>query len=253
MNTLTPFRAAFAGLVLLALGTLGCENGGTTTKKQETPPAGQEEDAGPPAKKSAFPKEGSNVYLETRGKQRRVLINAVVCGRKLDQLEQLLCRKQTKEHESILAAEVDARHIHAALLAAGAEAGSPVQYRPQYKPATGTRIRVLLRYELKGKTVTVPAQQWVRNVMTKKNLEYDWVFAGSRFFPHPEPGHPPQYAANSGDVICVSNFDTAMLDLPVLAPSDNDNLMFEAHAERIPEVNTPVTVILEPVLDSKKK
>ena len=40
--------------------------------------------------------------------KRRVLVNAEVCLRE-GQLELFLCRKQTKEHEAILAADVDAR------------------------------------------------------------------------------------------------------------------------------------------------
>src|SRR5436305_142938 len=57
---------------------------------------------------------GDNVYLEIDGKRRRVLVDAYVCLRQ-GQLEQLVTRKRTKEHEAILAADVDARNIHLAL------------------------------------------------------------------------------------------------------------------------------------------
>src|SRR3954449_4223458 len=67
---------------------------------------------------------GKNVLLEVQGTRRRVLVNANVCLRQ-GQLEQLLCRKNTKEHEAILSADVDARKIHEALLLAGATEGSP--------------------------------------------------------------------------------------------------------------------------------
>src|SRR5436305_6202132 len=113
----------------------------------------------PPAKKV---KAGKNVYVEIQGeKRRRVLIEATVCLRE-GQLEMLMCRKQTKEHEAVLAAEVDARDIHKALVLAGAEPGSPVQFSPKFKPASGTVIKVTLQYEDKGKVVTVPGQKWVR-------------------------------------------------------------------------------------------
>src|SRR5437667_6987199 len=72
---------------------------------------------------------GKNVHFEKAGDQRRVIVDAYVCLRE-GQLEQLLTRKQGKEHESILAADVDARHIHAALLLAGAKAGSTVTFEP---------------------------------------------------------------------------------------------------------------------------
>src|SRR5260370_36544956 len=84
---------------------------------------------------------GKNVFLETEGQQRRVVVKAYVCLRE-GQLEGLLCRKFTKEHECILAADADARHIHTALLAARGEPGSPVQFEPKFKPASGSTIKV---------------------------------------------------------------------------------------------------------------
>lgn len=191
---------------------------------------------------------GKNVILEVQGDQRRVLINTYVCLRQ-GQLEQLLTRKRTKEHESVLAGEFDARDIHTALTLARAEAGKPVQFRPKFTAPTGTPIKVTLEYEKDGKTVRVPAQEWIRNIKTKKTLEGDWVFAGSKLFTDPlEPTKPPFYAANDGDVICISNFDTAMLDVPFDSTKDNDRLDFEANTEKIPPVETKVRVILEPIL-----
>lgn len=195
---------------------------------------------------------GKNVTLEINGDKRRVLVQAFVCLR-MGQLEQFLTRKRTKEHEAILAAEVDAREIHAALLLTGAEPGSPVQFRPKYQPASGSLIRVLLRYEKDGNTLTVPAQHWIRNIKTKKDMDFDWVFAGSQLIPDPlDKNKKPFYAANDGDVICLSNFETAMLDLPIPSTGSNDDLFFEAHTERLPPVDTPVTVILE-LLPLEKK
>src|SRR5438270_3008490 len=103
---------------------------------------------------------GKNVFLEIDGEQRRVLVNAYVCLRE-GMLEQLLTRKRTKEHEAILAADVDAKSIHAALLLAGATVGSPVKFRPKFEAPAGTTIKVTLEYIEKGKTVRVPAQQWI--------------------------------------------------------------------------------------------
>jgi hypothetical protein len=195
---------------------------------------------------------GKNVSLEIDGDKRRVLVNAVVCLRE-GMLEQLLCRAGTKEHESILSADIDAKLVHAALTAAGAEAGSPVQFRPKYSAARGTVIKVHVQYEDKGKIVKVPAQKWVRTIKTRKELTHDWVFAGSMLLNNSfQPNAPPIYAANDGDVICVANFESAMLDLPISSSADNDDLDFEAFTERIPPEGTHVTVILEPVVPVKK-
>ncbi len=199
---------------------------------------------------------GKNVWLETDGKQRRVIVKAEVCLRE-GNLEHLMCRAGTKEHEAILHADVDARDIHAALLATGAKVGSTVKYTEDGKiiPPTGTRIKITLTYEDKDKkkTISVPAQNWVRDNKTKKHLTHDWVFAGSFLFQNPlEPEKPPLYAANSGDVICVSNFQEAMLDLPINSSKNNAELEFEAFTERIPPLGTPVTVVLEPMPEAKK-
>jgi hypothetical protein len=207
--------------------------------------------------KAAPPKRiesGKNVVLEIpakAGEPRRVRVAAEVCFRE-GALELLLCRKNTKEHEAILSADVDARDIHKALLAAGAKAGSPVKFQPKYEPAKGSKILVSIEYAKDGKMVTVPARQWVRDMKTKKELGIDWVFGGSQFFPDPEDkAKPPLYAANGGDVICVANFDSAMLDLPIQSTQLDAELQFEAFTDRTPPLGTKVTVILEPVAEKK--
>jgi hypothetical protein len=127
-----------------------------------------------------------------------------------------------------------------------------VQFRPKFVPPSGTTIKVFVEYEEKNKKVRLPAQKWVRHAKTKKDLEHDFVFAGSFLREDPlDKNAKPFYAANEGDVICLSNFDTAMLDLPIDSSQDADALLFEAHTERIPAKQTPVLVILEPVLPKK--
>jgi hypothetical protein len=217
-------------------------------------PAGAQDKEAKKGDKSTKVKVAPNVYLliGPNGKK-AVMLEAMVCLRK-GLLEHLMCRRHTKEHEAILTAEVDARDVHKTLLAIGAKEGKPVQFQPRFAPPSGSTIKITLEYQEKGKTVRVPAQKWIRNVKTKKDLDVDWVFAGSRLYPNPfDETKPPIYGANEGDVICVSNFPTAMLDLPINSSKDNDDLTFEAHTERIPALETRVWVILEPVAEPKKK
>jgi hypothetical protein len=233
----TFFRRLFA-LSLLALAA--CD-------PPPVPPAAKAP-AAPPAAEAKRAPMGKNVELEVLpdGK-RRVRVRATVCFRE-GPLELFLCRANTKEHESVLAADIDARDIHTALLAAGAKAGSPVQFEPKYQPAHGSVIVATVEYAQDGKTVTAPAKAWVRDGKTKKELAHDWVFAGSVLFRDPDdPQKPPLYAANGGNVICVSNFPDAMLDLPVNSPQEDADRPYEAHTDRIPPLGTPVTVILDPV------
>ncbi len=193
---------------------------------------------------------GPNVVLEI-GQGRRVIVTASVCLRK-GPLEGLLTRKKKKEHEYILAADIDARHLHTALTLAGAKAGSPVRFEPRYTPASGTAIKVSLRYDRGGKSVTVPASAWIRHFKTKKGLDQDWVFAGSQFVPGAEKKDaPPVYIANHGDVICLCNMVSAVLDLPVASPKKFEDRAWEAHTDKIPPDGTRVEVILEPVVKKK--
>jgi hypothetical protein len=261
-------RGGMGFALMLTVAGLGCDVESlprSPTGPQE-PVALAEPKAAPaesPKKDAAKPKRvqiGKNVFFErfADGDRRRVVINASVCLRE-GNLEQLLCRRHTKEHEAILAADVDALDIHKGLMAAKAKPGSTVRYqekdgKPVIIPPTGQPIRITLQYEDKGKLVAVPAQRWVRNNRTRKELEFEWVFAGSYLIEDPDDKTKPKlYAANSGDVITVSNFEGAMLDLPINSSKDNDELQFEAFTDRIPPLDTKVSIILEPLPEKKQK
>jgi len=197
-------------------------------------------------------KIGDNVVLEI-GDVKRVIVQAEVCLTK-GPLEGLLTRKTKKEHEYVLAADVDARLIHTALIGAGAEAGSPVVFDPKYKAAHGTTIKIYLRYVKDKKTVTVPASDFIRHNKTKKALDKDWVFGGSKFVKDPnDKDGKPYYVANYGDVVCLVNMDSAMLDLPVASPKALEERVWEANTDNVPKEGTKVEVIFEPVVEKKKK
>ena len=74
-------------------------------------------------------------------------------------------------------------------------------------------------------------------------MQDDWVFAGSSFWTDPTDGKE-YYQADGGDLICVSNFPTATLDLPIESSQANDELMFEVFAGRVPPRGTEVDLIL---------
>jgi hypothetical protein len=187
------------------------------------------------------------------GKVARVALATEVCLRE-GPLEVFLCKQGTKEHEAILRVDADAKFIHAALEAAGAKAGTPPRFvnpkteQPEFKPATGTPIKVLVHYRKDGKPHTHPAQEWVWNTQKKQPLQAEWVFAGSQLIKDPcDPTRPPFYGANSGEVISVSNFTYSMLDLTTEISKDDANLNYEARTDRIPPLFSKVWVILEPV------
>ncbi len=195
---------------------------------------------------------GKNVTVELKDKKAiRVIVSAVVVLRE-GQLEGLLTMKGTKEHEYILGADIDARDLHLALVSCGLKPGSPVKYTPEYTPASGSVVKISLRYTNKdNKVVTVPAQDWILDNKTKKKQTQDWVFGGSRIYKDPDdPKRKPIYLANYGDIVCLVNMESAMLDLTVRTPSALEERVFTAITEVIPPLGTKVEVIFEP---EKKK
>jgi hypothetical protein len=184
-------------------------------------------------------------------KNRTVIVDGYVSLRE-GFLEMLACLAGTKEHESILGARTKAQTVHAALLAVGAETGHPVQFRPKFAPPTGTEIEIELQWlDDKGEWRKARAQDWIRDSQTKKPMTQPWVFAGSGFWKD-EQGKD-FYMAESGDFICVSNFTTAMLDIPIESSQSNEGLLFEANTEKIPPLGTPVRMVLTPKLKEQKK
>ncbi len=189
------------------------------------------------------------VWIDLKKKQ--ILVGGRICLRE-GLLEMFSCPVGTKEHEAIVSANTPARFVHAGLVAIGARPGPPVQFQPKYKPAQGTEVEVTVIWkDLKGKEHRVRAQQWVKQTKTGKALEYPWVFAGSGFWTDERTGKQ-YYNADGGEFICVSNFSTAMLDLPVESSDANDTLMFCAFTERIPPRGTRVYLLLTPKLKKAK-
>ena len=234
-----------ASLLFAAL-LCGCDDAPTKPGTKPATPAPE-----PPEGKRV--KVSDNIFLEVLGDKRRVVVNAEVCLRE-GPLEQLLTRKNRKEHEAILSADIDARKLHEALILAKAKEGTPVRWQPKYRPPTGTPIKITLVYLDKGKKVTASARSWIKNRKSGKELGTDWVFAGSMLVENTlDPNSAKHYLANDGDVICVANFESAALDLPTESSKDDDDRAYDAWTARIPPVGTKVTVILEPMQSEKKK
>jgi hypothetical protein len=235
--------AAVAGLL-----SAGCDERAAVPDTPPAAPAAPKEPAVEAKKVLVSP----NVWLEVQGDRRRVILSASICLRE-GALEMLLCRRNTKEHESILSADVDGRAVHKALNLARAVEGSPVSYRPRFRPPIGTPVRITVQYQDKGKLVSVNAREWVKNAKTGKPLETDWVFAGSLLVGNPlDPKKKMYLAHDSGDLICVSNFEDAMLDLPIESSKDDADRVYVAWTERIPPLDTKVAVFLEPLPEHKK-
>lgn len=188
--------------------------------------------------------KNANLWID---KQRhRVYVDGYVAIRN-GPLEMFACPVGTKEHESIVATLSRSREVHAALLAIDASPGTPVRYDPEFLPPTGQSIRVwVLWRDPQGKFHAQDARQWIVDGQTKQVMDVDWVFGGSGFWEDPADGRE-YYMADGGDMICVSNFSSAMMDVPFSSSADAGDLMFIPNTEKIPERGTPVRLVLVPI------
>ncbi len=184
--------------------------------------------------------------------KKRVVVDGYVALRD-GALEMMACLVGTKEHESIVATFCKAQTVHAALLAVGAEPGNPVKWEP-FSPPTGSEIQIsALWHGENGEKKHIDVRQWLRAIGTKdETLKPNWVFAGSILWEDPESGEK-LYQAEGGDLICVSNFSTATLDIPLESSQVNSGLMFAAFADRIPPLQTPVRLVLQVVTKEHSK
>ncbi|MDO4549879.1 MAG: YdjY domain-containing protein [Planctomycetia bacterium] len=159
-----------------------------------------------------------------------------------------------KTHEAVLCVDVRPSHIHAGLLAIGAVPGKPVRFHPEFQPATGEEIQVLIRWkDAAGNIIEKIGQDLVKEAETDKKMEMPWVFAGSFFYVDEEDEQKTQYYAadSEGEIIGVSNFPSAVLDVPKASSSSNTERLFIANKDALPERGTPVTILLKIKKDKK--
>ena len=161
-------------------------------------------------------------------------------------IEFFACPRKTKEHESVVAVDATAHLVHTGLLAIGLRPGNPASFYPEFKPATGDQVAITVRWKDDTGNHEVSAQRWVKNSQTGQELEYNWVFAGSSFWKNPKTGIE-YYQADGGDLVCVSNFPAATLDLPITSSQANNSLLFEVFTGRVPKRGTPVELVFSQV------
>jgi len=188
--------------------------------------------------------------------KRRVLVDAEVCLRE-GPLELVLCAWNTKEHESILRTKAKPSQVHFALVALGLTPGKPARWIPglageegRLLPPRGAQLKISLRWKGAGgkKVHVVDASQWLAPV-GKADAERPtrWIFVGSDILPG--SGY---WADAQGDLICVANFPSAVIDVPFTSSSKAALLDFQANTKAIPKIGTRVEVILQVLPGGKR-
>ena len=193
----------------------------------------------PAGAKQIFPT--SELWLDKANNQ--VIVGGKICLQE-GQLEMFACPSGTKEHESVVSAAATSFQIHAMFLALGCNPGTPVSWHPEYRAASGPTVVMEIAWKDGDTVKRIPIQQMIRNFETKKALDTEFVFVGSQFYVHPDG--TKEYYGDAGEMVCLSNFSTAMIDIPIKSGDSDDSLLFEASTENIPPVNTQVYIFFQP-------
>lgn len=218
--------------------------------------------------------------LELNLDARRITFQARVCLTK-GPLEFLLCKAGTKDYESLMSTKIKPSDLHVCLLLLGLTPGMPARYYPAEGdwpgheiPPRGPELAITLKWKDKnGKEHQAPTGSWIINSWQKKYNEESpalkfitwlkaafageklpfqkppdkWIFIGSNILPG--GGY---LADESGEIISVSNFASAVIDVPFESSDKNALRLFEANTDAMPESGTDVTITISPLPGAEK-
>ncbi len=169
-------------------------------------------------------------------------------------LEQVACSPDTREHEALVVIEARPSNLHAALLMAGFEPGSPGQWTYDdgavaVTPPTGDIVEILVRYQKDGRSVQEPIGAWIVGAEDNRPFpERAWVFAGSLLAENPRwMGPGEHYVADlTGSIIGLVTFGDEVIGFErVMADQEAvQATQWQVRTGYVPPIGTPVTVIL---------
>ena len=181
---------------------------------------------------------------------RTIDLEAVVCLRECDFLEQLACTETTREHESILKMQAQPSAVHTAMLLMGLEPGAPMSWAEEDDsvriiPPSGPRVQISLIQGEGDEQTQTPANEWIIDQNSGETMQGDtWLFTGSLFT---EMNGREIYVADAyGTAISLVNFGDDLLARPTDMTHSNDshNRVWGTKTDAIPEVGTAVIIRL---------
>lgn len=172
-------------------------------------------------------------------------------------LEVTVCTPDTKEHESLVVTQARPSHIHAALLAAGFQPGSPGSWKWENQklssiPPSGDPLEVSIAYRKEGGTeVEAPAISWIKNA-SPSGPKFGaapgsrFVFAGSALVKR--QGKELYDADGSGLLIGLTTFGSETIAWSEVISHEAAVAEPEwiADATVVPKIGTPVVVRIRP-------
>ncbi len=160
-------------------------------------------------------------------------------------LELIACAPDTREHEALVVTDVPPSLIHAALLAAGLEPGSPGVLATG-APPTGAPVTIEF-----STNSTSPATDWITDAPTRsRRPDQCFVFAGSRIATRTINGQTREVydADGTGVILGLTTFGSEVIaHEPLISPdASTDEPVWIADPRIVPDIGTPVRVRITP-------
>ncbi len=226
--------------ILLALCCVpSCAEDNSQKKKNQTP-------ASQPA---PMPGVLKLPHMTVHPASRRIVLQAEACQSQYG-LEFFLCRRNTKEYESLLRTDARGVDLHAALLAMGLTPGKPARWTgigpdAKFMPPQGPELKITLRWKAQGKIRTCQAGDWLATATSKSRIPpKKWIFIGSGLLPD---GRYIADLPEEGGLISAANMSSAVIDVPFESTTALDDREFLAKTQAMPTAGTAVEVIIEPL------
>lgn len=232
----------------------------TESNRQPSPdPAGDERAAQKlEAARARLKKTGDDTYtigdIQFNGKTHEIRFPALL-NMTDGVLEYAIVHENGKTHESLLRTHVQPTELNLAMLLTHYEphVADAAKHLPEILPQTkalmakpmekpgANRIQIDLEYKDKeGKAQRVPISEWIHDRKSGKPMELEhWTYTGSLI-------NEVGFAADFDGSIAAIYFDlVAMINCPV--PDNSNDEIWQVETKDVPELDTPVTVIITPV------
>ncbi|NBB96341.1 MAG: hypothetical protein GVY16_11465 [Planctomycetes bacterium] len=251
-------HAVLLAVVLLGL-LLACAPGedqaaldATEAEPSDSPPPAGDEQADPPDTRA----DNRIVRLKevTVDLDRRTVTCPATAIEAQYALEFLLCKRGTKEHESLLATPAEAWQIHAGLLMLGLSPGKPGTYvgegkHLRYVPPRGPALDIRLKWtDTEGEEHEDAAIDWLK-LSGQADEEHEpehWIFVGSEILPG--GGY---WADADGGIIAVANLPSAVIDVPFESAQAIEERLFELNKDALAPAGTKVQIVIRPLKGGK--
>lgn len=166
-------------------------------------------------------------------------------NQRMGAIELVACATGGKTHESLFLLDVEPIHLQLALIRLGLEALRPVRFAGDPEPPKGGWVYVYAEWEQDGKTVRHRVEDLIFSPAKGETMpQQHWVFAGSKTI------QGNFMATVERSLITTYRDPYAIIDNP--AESGTDDELFVPNAAVLPEVKTPVKVIIEKIPGKEK-